>query len=76
MKTLVFPGDSKRFYAVAANIDKIRSHPDLSMLNWINMNAKVKFTNMKQVHFDNKEKAIELYCTIKNFNILVFKNWV
>lgn len=64
-----------KFYAVASNIDKIKRHPDLSMLDWIKMKTKNKFVNMKQVHFIDKQKAIDLYSLIKERNIIVFKNW-
>lgn len=66
---------SVSFYAVASNIDKIKKHPDLSALDWIKMKTKNKFVNMKQVHFIDKQKAIDLYSLIKERNIIVFKNW-
>jgi hypothetical protein len=65
----------ERFYAVATNMDKVRSDPQLSMLDWIDMKTKNNFVNMKQVHFADKQKAIELYDQIKNKDIIVFKNW-
>jgi len=64
-----------KFYAVATNIDKVRSDPTLSMLKWFDMKTKNNFVNMKQVHFTDKEKAIALYNHIKDKKILVFKNW-
>lgn len=75
MKTLDTPPGSGSFYAVAANIDRIKKFPSLCLLNWIDMKAKVNFSNMKQVHFSDKESAAKLYQLIKNLDILVFKNW-
>ena len=64
-----------RFYAVATNMDKIRSDPQLSVLDWIQMKSKCNFVNMRQVHFSDKQEAADLYDTIKKRSIPVFKNW-
>lgn len=64
-----------KFYAVATNIDKVRSDPTLSMFQWVDMKTKNNFVNMKQVHFTDKEKAVDLYNFIKQKDIIVFKNW-
>ena len=64
------------FYAVATNSDKVKKHKDLANLNWLPMKTKINFANMEQVHFDCKEKAIELFNLIKSKDIIVFKNWV
>lgn len=75
MKTLSTPAGSRSFYAVATNIDEVKKFPNLCLFNWIDMKAKVNFSNMKQVHFNDKESADKLYQLIKNLDILVFKNW-
>ena len=64
-----------RFYAVATNMDKVRRDPDLSAFEWILMKSKNHFSNMRQVHFNDKEKAVCLYDLIKSKEIIVFKNW-
>jgi hypothetical protein len=63
------------FYAVATNSDKVKKHKDLADLNWLPMVTKINFVNMKQVHFDTKEKAVKLLELIKSKGMIVFKNW-